>query len=472
MKKKQINYFLSILLAGFIVSSCGKDFTSLTPVSQRNATDFYETQSDFNTSVMGAYASLQLNGNFRQGIPVAFEMQSDNASNGAGASGVSEQFEKVDLFQQIPTGGFPALVWGDSYRGIDRCNNIIKLIDKASFDQKLKDQYKGEALFIRSLLYYNLAIIYGNVQLKLDVTSSIDRNLQQVDANAIYSQIVTDLTTAAGLLPPAYSAVDRGRATSWAAKTLEAKALLMAGKKADAKPLLTDIMNNGPYTLLPNFADIFGTSHKNSAESIFEVQYLAGGRGLGSMYTNMFVNPRGDQIGAGGGNIPFTITTSIRDAFEPGDKRFPVSIIDTSSVQAWWIVPKYIGNVTGALDGDANWIVMRYADVILMMAESIGAPDGYMYINQIRNRAGLTSIGASTTMTFDEQLLHERRVEFAFEGQRWPDLIRFGMAKQIMSKALTDRTGTPYTPDKIKLFFPIPQQEIDNSTKLIQNPGY
>ena len=472
MKKKQIIYLFSILLAGFIFPSCGKDFTSLTPVSQRNATDFYKTQSDFNTSVMGAYASLQLNGAFRQGVPVAFEMQSDNAFNGAGASGVSEQYEKVDLFQQLPTGAFPALVWSDSYKGIDRCNNIIKLIDNASFDQKLKDQYKGEALFIRSLLYYNLAVTFGNIQLKLDVTTSIDRDLQQVDVNTIYSQIVADLSTAAGLLPPTYSAVDRGRATSWAAKTLQAKALLMAGKKAEAKPVLTDIMNNGPYKLLPNYADIFGTNHKNSAESIFEVQYLAGGKGLGSMYTNMFVNPRGDQIGAGGGNIPFTITTSIRNEFEPGDKRLPVSIIDTSSVQAWWIVPKYIGNVTSNLDGDANWIVMRYADVYLLMAEAVGAPEGYTYINQIRTRAGLPSIGASTTMTYDQQLLHERRVEFAFEGQRWPDLVRFGMAKPIMAKALTDRTGTPYTPDKIKLLFPIPQQEIDNSTKLTQNPGY
>ena len=293
-----------------------------------------------------------------------------------------------------------------------------------------------------------------------------------MDANTVYSQIVTDLTTAASLLPPTYSAANRGRATSWAAKTLEAKALLMAGKKAEAKPVLTDIINNGPYKLLPNFADVFGTSRKNGAESIFEVQYLAGGRGLGSMYTNMFVNPRGDQIGAGGGNIPFTITTSIRMEFEAGDKRLPVSIIDTSSVQAWWIVPKYIGNVTSNLDGDANWIVMRYADVILMMAEVLGAPAGYPYINQIRTRAGLPSIGASGTMTYDEQLLHERRVEFAFEGQRWPDLIRFGAAKKVMAKALTDRTGTPFTVDKIKLLFPIPQQEIDNSTKLIQNPDY
>lgn len=472
MKKKQIIYFLSILLAGFMFSSCGKDFTKLTPVSQRNATAFYQSQSDFNTSVMGAYASLRLNGNFRQGVPVSFEMQSDNAFNGAGASGLSEKFEKVDLFQQIPTGAFPELVWSDVYRGIDRCNNIIKLIDNASFDQMLKNQYKGEALFIRSLLYYNIAIIFGNVPLKLDVTTAIDRGLQQVDANTIYNQIVTDLTSAAGLLPSVYPANDRGRATNWAAKTLEAKALLMAGKKTEARIVLSDIINNGPYQLLPNYADIFGTSHKNNAESIFEVQYLTGGRGLGSMYTNMFVNPNGDQIGAGGGNIPFTITMTIRDEFELGDKRFPVSIIDTSLFPGRWVVPKYFGNVSSPLDGDANWIVMRYADVILMMAESLGAPDGYNYINQIRSRAGLPSIGASATETYDEQLLHERRVEFAFEGQRWPDLIRFGVAKRVMAKALTDRTGTQFSESNIKLVFPIPQQEIDNSSNLIQNPGY
>lgn len=472
MKKLQIIYFLSILFAGFIFSSCGKDFTKLTPESQRNATAFYQSQSDFNTSVAGAYASLQLNGNTRQGIPVAFEMQSDNASNAAGASGISEQYEKVDLFQQIATGVFPELVWSDSYKGIDRCNNIIKLIDNASFDEKLKNQYKGEALFIRSLLYYNLTVIFGNVQLKLEPTSTIDRALPQVDAKTVYAQIATDLSTAAGLLPPTYSAIDRGRATSWAAKSLEAKILLTAGKKDEAKTVLSDIINNGPYQLLPNYADVFGTSHKNSAESIFEVQYLAGGRGLGSMYTNMFVNPKLDPIGAGGGNIPFAITKDVRDEFESGDKRFPVSIVDTSINQAYWVVPKYYGNVTGPLDGDANWIVLRYADVILMMAEAVGAPGGYTYINQIRTRAGLSSIGASATMTFDQQLLHERRVEFAFEGQRWPDLLRFGVAKKVMAKELTDRTGTKFTEDNIKLLFPIPQQEIDNSTNLTQNSDY
>ena len=472
MKKKKIIYLSAVVFTWFLIGSCSKDFTALSPVSQRNTTDFYQSQSDFNTSVMGAYVSLQLNGNFRQGIPVAFEMQSDNAFNGAGATGVSQQYEQVDLFQQIATGAFPELLWSDAYKGIDRCNNIIKFIDKATFDPTLKNQYKGEALFIRSLLYYDLAVIFGNIQSKFDVTDGIVRAIPQVDANTILNQVVIDLANAASLLPPVYSAADKGRATSWAAKSLGAKVLLTVGKKADAMTLLTDIINNGPYQLLPNYADIFGTSNKNNAESIFEVQYKSGGRKLGSMYTNMFVNPKGDQIGAGGGNIPFTITTSIRDAFEPGDKRFPVSIVDTSSVQAWWIVPKYIGNVSGALDGDANWFVMRYADVILMMAEAEGAPGGYTYINQIRTRAGLSSIGPSGTETFDEQLLHERRVEFAFEGQRWTDLLRFGVAKKVMAEALSDRTGLTFTENNIKLLFPIPQQEIDNSTKLVQNPDY
>lgn len=472
MKQKQIFSFLTILAAGIILGACGKDFTRLAPESQRNTANFYKNQTDFNTAVMGAYASLQLKGNYFQGIPVAFEMQSDNAFNGAGASGISEQYEQVDLFQQIATGQFPELVWSDAYKGIDRCNNIINLIDAVSFDQSLKNQYKGEALFVRSLLYYNLAVIFGNVQLKTNLTTKVDRDLQQVDANAIYAQIATDLTTAAGLLPPSYGPSNIGRATSWAAKTLLAKVLLQAGKKSDAVPVLTDIITHGPYQLLPNYADVFGTNHKNNAESIFEVQYKSGGRGLGSMYTNMFVNPIIDQIGAGGGNIPMTITTDIRDAFEPGDERFPVSIVATSLVQAQWVVPKYYGNVSGPLDGDANWIVMRYADVLLMMAEAVGAPNGYSYINEIRDRAGLLPIGASMSETYDQQLLHERRVEFAFEGQRWPDLIRFGVAKQVMSKALTDRTGVQVSESDIKLTFPIPQQEIDNSTHLNQNSGY
>jgi hypothetical protein len=473
IKIKKILLVIPILVSVFLFNSCGKDFTSLSPQSQRSSDNYYKSKTDFNTALMGVYSSLQLNGTYRQAYILELGQRSDNLISGGGQSGLAEVFSRLDKFDMLPTANLLEETWSDSYKGIDRANNILARIDNADFDEALKDQYKGEALFIRSLLYYNLAVIFGNIPLKLKPTNSIKRNLSQVDASKIYGQISGDLDEAAQLLPENYSADNTGRATSWAAKALEGKVLLTSGNKTKAKTVLKDIVENGPYHLLSNFADIFGPNNKNNAESIFEVQFKSGGIGEGSMYTDMFFHPGGDNIGVGGGNIPEEITESIRDAFESGDKRFPVSVLDTSASQGNWAVPKYDGTTSGPLDDDVNWIVLRYADVLLMYAEALGEPEGYTYINKVRTRAGLGSISSSSTETYDEQLLHERRVELAFEGQRWPDLLRFGEAKKVMAKQLTQQFGNQYTEDQIHLLYPIPQQEIDNSEgSLKQNPGY
>jgi DNA-directed RNA polymerase specialized sigma24 family protein len=118
-------------------------------------------------------------------------------------------------------------------------------------------------------------------------------------------------------------------------------------------------------------------------------------------------------------------------------------------------------------NGDNNWYVSRYADVLLMLAEALGeSTQAYVYINQVRARAGLAAISATTPSTFAKQLLDERRIEFALENHRWQDLLRFGLAKSTMAKQLA------VTEAEIRLLFAIPQKEIDVSNgKLVQNPG-
>jgi hypothetical protein len=238
------------------------------------------------------------------------------------------------------------------------------------------------------------------------------------------------------------------------------------GNKTEAATVLQDVVDNGPYSLVADYADLWGPSNENNSESIFEVQFKAGGIGEGSGYTDMFT-PLGTSGGVGGGNAPQQVTTDVYNSYEATDQRLSDSIVDTAANPANYWVLKYASSPFGPLDADNNWYVLRYADVLLMLAEAVGEPNGYQYINQVRSRAGLGPIGAADPGTYEEKLLQERRAEFAFEGQRWPDLLRFGMAKQVMAAQLGK------SQDDINLLYPIPQREIDVAPdQMQQNPGY
>jgi hypothetical protein len=194
--------------------------------------------------------------------------------------------------------------------------------------------------------------------------------------------------------------------------------------------------------------------------------------GEGSGFTNSF-SPSSDlQTGEGGGrNRP---TPDIVDSYEKGDERFKSSmdtiyVVDGDTSYARYI-RKYESNPSSNYDADNNFIVFRYSDVLLMMAEASGQGTvAYDYINQVRTRAGLNSINASSPGSFEDQLLKERRVELAFENHRWYDLLRFGKAVETMNNQF-DKQGFNITIDTHNLIFPIPQREIDLG--LIQNPGY
>jgi hypothetical protein len=161
------------------------------------------------------------------------------------------------------------------------------------------------------------------------------------------------------------------------------------------------------------------------------------------------------------------MTTDLLAAYKTGDLRYAKSVYRNNKIPDTTYSLKYISTQTTTFDGDNNWYVSRYADVLLMLAEALGeSAQAYTYINQVRARAGLAAISATTAGTFAQKLLDERRIEFALENHRWQDLLRFGVAKSVMAKQLA------VTEADIRLLFAIPQKEIDVSNgKLVQNPG-
>jgi len=467
-KDKIMKKRLLILLIPMLVLSCGEDFTLLSPISERNVGSFYKTQTDLEVAITGAYGALQSNGNFGVNYILFMEMRGDNADNGGGDTGLAATLAQINKFQEIATASELKSTWASSYQGIAWCNTILAKIDAVDFtDDTVKDQIKGEALFIRSLLYYHLAVIFGNIPEQFEEVTTPDITINQIPASDVFAQIAIDLETAEGLLP---TTTTNGRATSGAAGALLGRVYLQAGNKAAAvAPLQRVIASTAGYGLVDNYADIWGVSNELNKESIFEIQFKSGSN-EGSSYTEMFT-PNGLGGGVGGGVKPQIETEEILNAFETGDERFEgtfTEVVDAVTSDTTYYVGKFDSSPTVAFDGDNNWIEIRYAEVLLNLAEALGeGGPAYDLINEVRDRAGLGDIDANTPGTFEEKLLQERRVEFAFENKRWPDLLRFGVAKSVMSAQL----GIPES--QVKLLLPIPQSAIDVAPdEMTQNPEH
>ncbi|MEC8141066.1 MAG: RagB/SusD family nutrient uptake outer membrane protein [Bacteroidota bacterium] len=433
------------LLLPLLFISCSEDFTVLGPISERNVVNYYKTQSDFEVAINGAFDALQSNGTFGVKYVLFMEMRADNTANGGGATGLAETLEDIDTFGEIPTASELNDSWIASYDGIARANTIISRIDDVTFtSDDVKNRIKGEAHFIRSILYYHLAVIFGNVPLvTAEVTAPQNMNLNQVSADQVFAQIATDLTAAEGLLPTT------GRVSSGAAAALLGRVYLQAGDNASAVAPLKRVVASNVYSLEANYADIWGPANEGSSEILFQVEFMSGNVGEGSSYTDMFT-ASGVAGGVGGGVAPQTVTQDFIDSYEAGDLRQGATLSESATVE------KFEDNPTSPFDSDVNWVEIRYAEVLLNLAEAVGeGAEGYGYINQVRARAGLAAIDGTTPGSYNDKLLHERRIELAFENKRWPDLLRHGKAKSVMASHLSIGEGS------VTLLFPIPQSQID-----------
>lgn len=461
--KKLITY----LLVGITAISCTDDFTDLAPISNRNEAQFYNTANDFIVAINASYAGLQDDGVYGRAYWTMFEMRSDNTDQGPDATGLAAQYAEINRFTEDPLNQQITAAWISSYKVIANCNIILERIQSVEMDESLKQRVIGEALFLRSLMYYQLAVAFGNIPLQLEPFTA-GEELDQVDAMTVYDQLITDLGSAEDNLPVSYPVSDIGRATKGAAATLLSKVLLTKGQNAAAEVVLRRIIDNYGYGLVDSYENIWGINNENNTESIFEVQFMGGGIGQGSAFTNEFSPSAFLQTGSGfGRNRP---TQALINSFDPEDERFEASI-GTSYINAQGevtlanFVRKYESDPSSENDSDVNFIVFRYADVLLMLAEAKGeSEESYQLINEVRERAGLLGIDSSTPGTFKEKLLHERQLELAFENHRWADLRRFDFEREVFEVAepIVD-------PADVRELFFIPQREMDINPNFIQN---
>lgn len=448
------------------MTSCGDSFFDLEPTSSVTIDKVYKTASDYNVAVIGCYAKLQSQVNF---YTECCEYRSDNLSLGAPTAGTQDRYD-IDHFTEKPSNGILSSYWANFNNNVYRCNLLLDQIDGANFAENLKKQYKGEAMFIRALNYFNMYRIWGGVPATKHVVSAAEAlKVARYSDEQMFDLIAGDLKEIVdnNYLPETYSSADMGRATSGAAKALLGKVYLTFHKWTEAKDILSQLI--GKYQLVSPIAQVFDVDNKNNNEIIFAVHFNKEIEGEGHSYWYNLTNASDDT----------NQTSSLLNTFPTGDDRKDL-ITYVQVEKNVRLMNKFYDTKSPTFKTVGNdQILLRYADVLLMYAEALNeiqydASEGSLalkYLNAVRQRAGISNLTAKQLPTqekFRKGILVERQREFPYEGQRWFDLVRMGFAKSVMAENGVEIKD-------YQLLFPIPQQEIEkvgNKSILWQNPGY
>jgi len=488
--------FHSIVLLSFLGLTSCEGFLTETPRSSIGGNNFFQTATDANVSISAVYSAIKNHYNYN--VYYFGDISTEIANSGEGSTTLNngEYTAANTSFRDF---------WTYMYSTINYANVSIKNISGISMDNNLKNRYIAEARFLRALAYFELVRAFGGVpKITEPTTDESNNSLPRATAEEIYSLIFEDLKVCETELPATYTSANTGRATSGAAKALMAKAYLQKGDFANTLAKTKEIMALGTYTLLPYLKDVFDISKENGKEHIFSIQFMGGStENLGSSISRSFasrnveINPNGNGEASYSGIAAENLWyNSIPDHYR---KRlilvatFPTTyypvIKAKGNAQAGPCCMKYWDPLYTTRIGsdDANWMVLRYADVLLMFAEAENEINGptqaaYDAVNSIRKRARdenqngideaneiaeLPNLSGLSKDEFRKAVWKERDMELCFEGHHRWDLIRQGRfvdvlnASNIAAKVTNSNT-----------LFPIPNLEILANPKLTQNPGY
>lgn len=441
---KKIIYITLIFITAL---SC--DVLEVEPHNSISAEQAFKTKEDIDKGILGAYASFQSLSYYGRTFGLFGDLAADNLSHPLAATATA--YAEVDNNSILPENGSVDGIWTRAYDGINVANNVIDKVPTISdMSEDEKNAALAELYFIRALNHFNLLNYFGGVPIKILPTVGVGNlDAPRNSEEEVYSQIINDLIFASDNLPSGGTKV---RGSKYAAKALLAKVYLYKKDYPQAKTLASEVIAEGGYTLLPNYEDIFADDA--SAESIFEISFSQLERNRISEYNfPQSLNGRREVEPA----------QSLLDAYEADDERYEASIA-FEGAQAYAI--KYDDLSLGA----DNFIVLRIADMYLVRAEAeanlptptIAAVQSD--INEIRERANLQPTSETAISQLLRLIEKERRIEFAFEGQRWLDLVRTDRAIAVL----------PNVNSTNQTLFPIPSEELqtNNHPGMVQNPGY
>ncbi len=465
--------------------SCTKSFIDLLPESTTTVDLLYQTDGHFQDAVNACYRALQEQ---YQNFWIFADVPGED---------VAQEVVKNDAWYFADTFTMPDNVemlhetWSNYYVVINRANIILEKIEEVDDSSlEFRDRHIGEAKFLRALAYFDLIRIFGGVPLITTSVSPQDAyTIGRAEVQQIYNElIIPDLLDAANRLPGSYSGAHVGRATLGAAKAMLGRVYLTIGDFASAEAVLQEVTTLG-YALLPDFEHLYDYSRdEHHSEYIFDIEYEEGLGNQGSVFTHRFMpnsSAMADFYGIRGGELAetFSPTPQLRALFAEEDRRRDVTVgiaggfydgsgtfqrLPQATSQNY--TKKYITPVQLVNDSRANWKVIRYADVLLMYAEVLNengkTGESLTPLNAVRSRAGLPAYSLSNMDDIREKIYQERRMELAFEGHRWFDLLRTGRALETLA---------PLGMQGFRVLFPIPLsqiQVINNPAIFPQNPGY
>ena len=504
----------SILAASVLVlSACEKDLDQA-PISSGSVPTFYKTADDFTQAINSVYSNLR---DYPDRQLTMSETRSDNIY-GVSTQGI-RTWEPINNFSTtIASNEYPSDTWTTDFVGVYRANIVLDQLAKngSVLTDDVKSRTEGEAKFLRALFYFDLVRYFGKVPVVVEPQEPQEvAKIPRANVADVYTLIIADLQEAIAKLPDSYTTTNVGRATNGAARSLLALVYLtrsgptygingpgLGTNDYDAAiTLLDQVINSGRYDLITAagtagsaYGNVFAYTNENNREVIFDVQYVSGGLGLGATYpsillTNNYFQSIGAGTGFGTGDELRPPSDNLVATYATADTRKGVTMqigyTTTTTPVAVETRPAFKKYVNGTLRGTTradwpiNFIVMRYADVLLLKAEALIRKSGPSatadaLVKRVRDRAGLTA--APLTGVTLAQLMEERRREFAGEGLRWHDLVRSGMALDVMNAWISkedtrNRIRKPITAND--LLYPVPQNELAASSYVYeQNPGY
>lgn len=504
--KKTLYSILFVLLVLAQVSC--EDMFDRSPLGQQTEEDL--TGGTYETQVFNMYALMRgfhiTTGNTALAI---HGMRSEDAEKGSTLSDGAATGKMFDDFEYLPSNGMIKSYWGANYTLIHKVNDLLAEMEG---NVNLTDGDKinmAEAKFMRAFCYFNLVRAFGEVPLiDFKINDAAEANIPKSPVSEIYKLIDNDLKDAETYLPTTWQSMYVGRLTWGAARALHARTYMMRNDWGNMRTAAEDVINSKLYNLNTPYDKIFREDGENCSESVFELQCtstesMPGSNTIGSQFASV----QGVR-GAGEWNLGWgqhTPTQELADAFEEGDPRKDETLLyfvrngedpDLIPANKPWgekpvsnadVIAKYFNkkaytdpSLRTKYTKGGYWVnirLIRYADVVLMASEAAcelnDLPAARNYLEMVRARARGNNADILPEVTTDDKnelrdaIRHERRVELGMEFDRFYDLVRWGIAKEVLHAA--GKTGYQ---DRHALL-PIPQDEIDKSNGvLVQNPNY
>ncbi len=469
--------FILLIFVALSITSCS-DFLDREPISDLAEDNFFKTGADAESALVAAYDALQsefyIFDRFTNGDVIA-----DNCY----AGGDNPNNFQLDEFTLTASNANVERDWAYLYEGISRASTVLDNvpdIESTDLAAARKTEILAEASFLRAYHYFQLVNLWGEVPLVLGKVNSTEPSVvfqSKVSVQEVYDAIISDLKFAAENLPLSHPQQEQ-RATKGAANAMLTKAYAHQPNPdwEMVKAHASEVINSGVYQLLPNYDDLWIPTNENTSESIFEVQFI-GGTNEANWGPQLWLPPSLTDDGWRKFNTPSKDLIAAFDA-ENDAIRKGASILFENGLP--WQDPDFPnGSVpfpykqreANGWSSANNYVLLRLADVILLLAEAeneLGNTGiAAIELNKIRTRVELVNTSAMGQDDLRTAIYKERRLELAFEGHRWYDLKRSDTAMGIMNAL-----GRNYDVEEYELLWPIPQSELDRNPNLTQNTGY